>query len=858
MNTPAPLLRAGLASALTLGLALAISPTQAAGTLRDIYSTAPNSTGLYLTTLTDYEGGAQGVHVSTNTVHSAPYALRLKFLAGNARNVIGLRFIDSGYLSDPIDLSANKYSAALEFWINPKAAPSVPSLAVSLVSDNGVKVETSLPIASYLDPSAYADQWSFVSIPIDHFPSSGFVYGTQTPAPVDWTHIVGLNFTCDTTAATFYDPSVDDIRIYSVIDPLTINGRHFQKPDGTHVRLWGMNLAAVYPTHTQAEGIATVFATLGINVVRPHHNLRGSLDWNTVSRIPGLVTFSGNTRTPNTDAWDRFDYLNAQLRAEGIYLMLSLHGSRRFLPGDADILTTDSADRTAWMNAMSALGSMPSNLDLFKMLPVIDERCARLMEEFAQYSLTHVNPYTGLAYGQDDQVLSLEFINEHSSEYAIVAGNKFASSTYPAVSYWTTALQSKWDAYTAAQGVTACDIYAPASTAQKLARGDFLRGLDAAYFNRIKSYVRGIGCPKPVMLSNLWRGEAFQKQQESLSDLVEDHSYGDPYIPRASDDIFNPTSRSTPVDKPYVIGELNQSTNATSIIANSRYRTTLPLAAATYGAFNDWSGVVWFAWAHGDSKLGDDGWATVEERTPASTSDRIGQLECDGMMLDHLRTTGLIFRRGLASPSTAPITLYADDPLGTTGYTSLVSPKYPFMTGWQNISSIRRAFGPVPSSQPTAPWMTTAPSNPLVSDTNQISKDTVRQQFTLSAPQAEAFSGKLDLLPIPTLAHLDLVSTSGYATVVMVTQDAAPFATSNSLVISRTYLDGSGVERVNQPTKVSGLRTPASGYGWYFKITRPRGGSGTYQPITPANGVLSLPGSNWHEGELAYAATGSI
>ncbi|MDF3058681.1 MAG: hypothetical protein K0R17_2896, partial [Rariglobus sp.] len=299
MNTPAPLTRAGLALTLALGLALAVSSARAAGTLRDIYSTAPGNTGLYLTSLTDYEGGAQAVATSTSTIQSAPYALRLKFLAGVARNVVGLRFVNASSVATPMDLTAHKNTASLEFWINPKATPSVPSLAVSLVSNNGTKVETRLLLSSYLEPADYADAWSFVSIPLRHFPATGVVYGTQTAAALDWTKIAGLNFSCDTTGTVFYDPSVDDIRLYSVIDPLAIDGRQFKKTDGTAVRLWGMNLSAGYPTHTQAEGIAANLASLGINVVRPHHNMRSSLDWNTVSGIPALVTYSGNTRTPH-------------------------------------------------------------------------------------------------------------------------------------------------------------------------------------------------------------------------------------------------------------------------------------------------------------------------------------------------------------------------------------------------------------------------------------------------------------------------------------------------------------------------------------------------------------------------------
>jgi hypothetical protein len=836
-------------------------PARAATPIRYIYSTEPGNNSYTLATAADFEGGAQVVANSTTTYHSAPQALRLKYLAGVARNIVGIRFINANWTPATFDLTTHKFGGALEFWVNPKATPIVPSFSIGLVSDNGTVVETRLPLSNFLQPGDYADKWTFISIPFWRFSDTGFTYNSQTqqtsPAPFDWTKVRGLNFSCDTTSAAYYDPSVDDIQFTSFIDPLTISGNHFATSNGTTTRFWGINLVAMYPTHAESQGIAANLAAREINMVRLHHNLRKSLDWNTVSGIPALVDYVNDTRTPHTEAWDRFDYLNAQLRAQGIYLLLSQHSSRRYLAGDVDIMTTDATDRTNWMNAMNALNSMSGNLDLFKMLPVIDERCARLMEEFTQRLITHVNPYTARSYGSDPQVIYLETLNEHSCEYAIVAGNKFQSTTYPAVSYWTTVLQSKWDAYTAANGVTPCDIYAPSTTAQKLARGDFLRGLDQAFANRMKTSVRSLGSQVPMTYSNLWRGEAFQKLQESLSDVVEDHNYCDPLVARSFDDVFNPLSRSTPTGKPYVIGELNQVDSGSSIPANAPYRTMLPLAASAYGGFNNWSGVTWFAWAHGDKMIGNDGWSIWEERRPAVDGDMIGQIESDGMLLDHLRTTGLIFKRGLAAPSTGPLTLWADDPLGTSGYTSLIAPKYQFQVGWQNIHSIKRAFGPVPPSQPTATWMTTPPTNPLLSDTNEIRKDTTRQQLTLSASQAEAFSGKLDASAPAGLTRLGGLTGSGSATVIVVSEDGLPLSTSQNLVISRTQLDSANNEVANPTTTLTQIKAPAGGSVWHILRTRPRGETG-YEALTMSNGVLTLPNDGWHEAELAYAPAGSL
>jgi fibronectin type 3 domain-containing protein len=638
------------------------------------------------------------------------------------------------------------------------------------------------------------------------------------------------------------------------IESLTLDGNHFKNSAGDPVRFWGMNLAAFYPTHAQADALAANLASREINLVRPHHVLRSSLDWNPLSGIPALVTYVGNTRTPHTEAWDRFDYLNAQLRAHGIYVVLTLHGTRRFLAGDADILTTDDTDRTAWMNAITALNAATNNLDLYKMLPMLDERSAQLMEEFAQHLLTHVNPYTGLAYGQDPQVLYLETMNETSSEYAIIAGNRFPSGA----AYFTTLLQSKWDAYTAAHGITPNDIYTAGTPAQRQARSDFLQGLDAAYAARLKTLVRGLGCATPIEFSNLWRGDRFQKLEESLSDVIEEHDYDDPLVPRTFNDMFSYFARSTPVGKPYVIGELNEGQTDALLNANAPYRATMQLAASAYGSFNDWTGVTWFAWAHGDKMVGNDGWSIWEERRPVVNGDLIGQIESDGMMLDHLRTAGILFKRGLVAPSSAPLTWVADDPLGgNLNYQDMMAPKYPFKAGWQNIHAMKRAFGAVPSGQATAPWMTTDPVNPLVSDTNQIRKDTTRQQLTVSAPQAEAFGGKLDGVAPAGLTHLGVAGGSGSATVILVSDDGQPLSTSENLILSRTYLDSNNAEVVNPVTTLTQLKAPAAGFVWHLKRSRPRGETG-YEALTMTNGVLTLPTDGWHEAELKYAAAGSL
>jgi hypothetical protein len=641
----------------------------------------------------------------------------------------------------------------------------------------------------------------------------------------------------------------------AAIEPLVIRETQFENPSGVPVRFWGMNLVSMYPTRKQAEGIAADLAERGFNIARLHHNMRASLDWNPQSGIAALAKYETDTRAPDKEAWERFDYLDAQLRKRGIYIALSLHSTRRYLPGDADILATNAADRAAWMRAMDALRRMPKNLDLFKMLPVIDERCALLMEEFAGQLLTHVNPHTGLDYGSDPQVLFLEVLNEASTEYAIVCGNRFAGDEYPEVKYWAEILQSKWDAFADANNIGRCDLYAPKTDAQKQLRGRFLRELDAAFFKRIKALVRGLGCDKPVELSNLWRGDAFQKMEDSLSDLVEEHNYCDPLVTRAPADAFSYFSRSTPVGKPYFIGELNQSENKNSLATNIPYRTMMPVAMSAYGSFNNWSGIAWFAWAHGDRSLDSAGHASTTWRRPPDNAGMVGCMMADGMMLDHMRTAGLIFKRGLISPSKTPLLWHADEPFAAGDYNALMTPKNSYKDGWQSIHAIKCVFAPEPPLQAGAPWMHETPENPLVSDTKEITKDTERNQLSVSAPQAEAFSGKLDSRPPAGLAHIGIAAETGFATIIIVAADDRPIAESKHLIISRTHVRANGKESAKFPAMTLARLSSTDGKNiWCIKRTRPKV-SKKMEPLAMHGGVLTLPSDGWHEAELIYAPT---
>lgn len=638
------------------------------------------------------------------------------------------------------------------------------------------------------------------------------------------------------------------------IVPVRARDEAFVDPTGTPVRFWGVNLVSLFPTHAEAEAIAASLAERGVNLVRPHHLLRPSSDWIHRGGVLGLNLLKDDTRTPDPEAWDRFDYLNAQLRRHGIYLALSLHFSRNVLPGDADVLETSPAERVAWQAAVAEMRSWDwrKSIDPFKMLPTFDVRARALQEEFARQLLGHINPYTGLAYGRDPQVLTVEVVNESSAEYALVCGN-----TFPA--YFQEALDAKWQAFLRERGVEPFALGSASGTAQQAVRTAFRGSLDDGLMRHMTAVVRSMGCGAALTYSNLWRGEGNLDMHRRLADYIEDHSYMDPLVVREAADGFLQHSRTLLRGKPYVLGEFNQAEGADNLRVQGPVRTMLPLAAASYGSFHGYAGIAWFAWCHGDRSLGPDGWALEEVRSP-----HLGDLVADGMLLDHLRTCGLIFRRGLVAPSAEPQTLHVDDPIQAFDYNSLMRGKYLLRPGWQNVHSIRKAFGPVPEAQSEAPWMATEPPSPLVSDTGQIVKDTVRRQLTLAAPQAEGFSGYLDGKPPAGLKHLDVDGTDGFATVVAVCLDGRPFPQTGALLLSRTCVGADGRDRSGPILAIRGLRPPDAHGIWRLRLTRPRAAQALLEAFANgrgwdvevrADGALVLPMADWHECELRWQAS---
>ncbi|MCB9937101.1 MAG: cellulase family glycosylhydrolase [Planctomycetaceae bacterium] len=156
--------------------------------------------------------------------------------------------------------------------------------------------------------------------------------------------------------------------------------------DAGRIRFWGTNLCfeACFPTHEQTERLAARLARLGINVVRMHHMDSSSIWGN-----------SENHLTIDPNKLERLDFLIDQLKRHGIYTNLNLHVSRSFGPKEGFV-------------AQEQRPNYDKGLDNF------EPRMIELQRKYARDLLTHINPYTRLAYTHDPTIAFVEVNNENA------------------------------------------------------------------------------------------------------------------------------------------------------------------------------------------------------------------------------------------------------------------------------------------------------------------------------------------------------------------------------------------------------------------------------------------------------------
>lgn len=173
------------------------------------------------------------------------------------------------------------------------------------------------------------------------------------------------------------------------------NGRFVN--DFGPVRLNATNLTgpANFPSHGQADSLAARLARFGFNCVRLHY-MDSPYGNFLLRKEPGIIAEDSKTqRDIDPSQMDKLDYLISVFKKRGIYVDINLHVAR-------------------WWDDRDGFSGKDKRPSFDKGLDNFEPRMIELQKEYALKLLTHVNPYTDLAYTDDPCVAVVEINNENA------------------------------------------------------------------------------------------------------------------------------------------------------------------------------------------------------------------------------------------------------------------------------------------------------------------------------------------------------------------------------------------------------------------------------------------------------------
>jgi hypothetical protein len=386
---------------------------------------------------------------------------------------------------------------------------------------------------------------------------------------------------------------------------ITVRDGHFFSGE-RRIRFWGVNIAfgGNFPTHDQADKLASRLSNFGINAVRFHH-----MD---MFPFPAGIFADQSLTKLSDEALDRLDYFIAALKKQGIYSNLNLHVSRQY------------ARPHKWENADKL-----ENYD--KIVDVFHSELIEANKQYATDLLTHVNKYSNARLADEPAICMVE-INNEDTIFFWGGVQKLANLPQP----YAGILQKLWNEwllreYKTRDGILAAwqreDSLAPDEDPVKgtVTRGilktqtpshprsvdwyRFLQATDQKYFGQMHNFLKKqLGVKSPIT-GTIALGPLGALSQSHM-DFVDAHAYWDhPRFPRRQWDMKDweikntamsdvPTSSalwglaaSRIAGKPFTVTEYNHA-------APNEYQSECIPMIASFAAMQDWDAVFLFACTH--------------------------------------------------------------------------------------------------------------------------------------------------------------------------------------------------------------------------------------------------------------------
>jgi hypothetical protein len=360
---------------------------------------------------------------------------------------------------------------------------------------------------------------------------------------------------------------------------LGVTGGQLVFADGTPARFWGANLSAYALFQTGLSDTvaqAKRLSKLGFNLVRIHHF---DSDW-VQPNILGAETAAGLEL--NADSLRRLDWWIKALGDEGIYVWLDLNVGRVFSPGG--LAGTD--EMMAGKKGPTAKG-----------YAYINSGIEARMKELNRLLLSHVNPYTNLAYRDDPRIAFLLLTNENDLTHHF--GNMFLPDKKRPVHnkiYMAEAARFAAEKSLDAGQTWRSWLFGPSKL--------FLNEFEHRFNERMIADIRTSGSNAIISTTNTF-GNMTVAGLPSLTDgdIIAVNTYAGSGLletdPRYAPNLTSWAAAAGVAGKPLAITEWNMGRHP------SHERAALPAYFAAIASFQDWNAPMEYGYSQ--SKLGNPG-----------------------------------------------------------------------------------------------------------------------------------------------------------------------------------------------------------------------------------------------------------
>jgi hypothetical protein len=400
------------------------------------------------------------------------------------------------------------------------------------------------------------------------------------------------------------------------------------------------------PPMNLAPAVAKRLAKFGVNCLRLHaidHRWPNGILMR--SRRPGAQSrwWGGQdepTRALDPEALARLDYFIVCCKAQGIYLDLNLNVARTFSAADGVV----EAEVVRWG----------------KGLTYFDAQLIELQKEYAAQLVGHVNPFTGVRYGEESAIALIELVNENSLIEFWARGLLSSDQADPTASHWhhipapyAAELDRRWNAwlkqrYPNRQALASAwegdlrDHEDPLSgSVRRLNRSEFEAAsavrfsdearfyyeVERAYFLDMQAFLHGkCGARQPILgtsdYNHGWSALPMLQANATL-DIMDGHFYwqhprshrpgvhwsrpdwtipNSPMVDAPDASVVAHCARSAVEGKPYIVSECNEP------FPNDYAAEFVPITAA-YAALQDWDGILFYDY---DGSWGSPYWQNLE------------------------------------------------------------------------------------------------------------------------------------------------------------------------------------------------------------------------------------------------------